>query len=415
MKLAIIVTEYPKSTETFIYRDLVKFAELGTEIRLYHLAPFRRNQTLHAFAEPTRAWAKALGFAGRPALGALARAAIRHPLALAGAVAKIVRAYAALPKIGIKSLAMLPKALAIAEDARRWGATHVHAEFAGHPATAAWFGHRLGGLPYSVSCRAHDIFRTQQLLDAKLGEAKSVRTVSEFGRSFLQAQVPGMAAREIHVIHSSVDVDAIIPVATQPSIAPFRILYVGALEPKKGVEYLIDALTLAGPMLGDWTCEAIGHGPSAEALRARATSRGLADRVVFHGMQPFEQVAAAYARASVCVAPSVIGPNGRQEGIPNVMIEALAYQRPAITTNISGIPELIRDGDTGLLIPQRDAAALARALRRVYDDPAAALAMAKRGRAHVEAEFDLAVNARRQLELFGDPSSRRDAAEQTSP
>jgi glycosyltransferase involved in cell wall biosynthesis len=82
------------------------------------------------------------------------------------------------------------------------------------------------------------------------------------------------------------------------------------------------------------------------------------------------------------------------------MIEALAYQRPAITTAISGIPELIRDGETGLLIPQRDAAALAAALRRIYDDPAAALEIAKRGRAHVEAEFDLAVNARRQLALF---------------
>lgn len=400
MKLAVIVTEYPKSTETFIYRDLVKFAELGAEIRLYHLAPFRHGQTLHGFAAPTRGWARYIGFAGRPALCALARAVLRHPLKLAKAVAEVAIAYAGVPKIGVKSLAMLPKALAIAEDAREWGATHVHAEFAGHPATAAWFGHRLGGLPYSVSCRAHDIFRTQKLLPVKLGEAAAVRTVSGFGRAFLRDKVAGMACRDIHVIHSSVDVAAIEPVAEAPSVAPFRILYVGALEPKKGVEYLLEALAEVGPHLGDWRCEAIGHGPSAEALRRRAVELGLAERVTFLGMQPFERVVAAYARASVCVAPSVIGPSGRQEGIPNVMIEALAYQRPAITTNISGIPELIRDGDTGLLVPQRDAAALGAALRRVHDDPVAALAMAKRGRAHVEAQFDLAVNARRQLALF---------------
>jgi colanic acid/amylovoran biosynthesis glycosyltransferase len=404
MKLAVIVTEYPKFTETFIYRDLVKFAELGAEIRLYHLAPYRAGQTLHGFAEPTRAWAHDIGFGGRPAWGATFRA-LRHPVRLARAVGEVIAAYAALPKIGLKSLVMLPKALAIAEDARAWGATHVHAEFAGHPATAAWFGHRLGGLPYSVSCRAHDIFRTQRLLAAKLGEAAAVRTVSEFGRTFLRERVAGMTDRRIEVIHSSVDVAAIAPVESVPLVAPFRILYVGALEPKKGVEHLLQALALVGPSLGDWRCDLIGHGPSAESLRTAAERLGLSDRVRFCGMQPFERVAAAYAQASVCVAPSIIGPNGRQEGIPNVMIEALAYQRPAITTNISGIPELIRDGDTGLLVPQADAAALATALKRVFDDPVAALAMARRGRAHVAAEFDLGMNARRQLGLFGMASA----------
>ena len=398
MKLAVIVTEYPKGTETFIYRDLVKFHELGAEVMLYHLTPYRTDQPLHGFAEPTRGWARYLGFA-QP--GAVARAMLRRPGALARSVAQIVRAYAGEPKLLAKALALVPKALAIAEDARARGCTHVHAEFALHPATVAWLGARCGGLPYSVSCRAHDIFRTQALLDVKLGEAAAVRTVSEFGREFLRDRVPGVASRDIHVIHSSVDVARIAPVEALPSIDPFRILYVGALEPKKGVEHLLDALAAVGGDLGNWRLDAIGKGPSAEALKAKVAALGLAGRVTFHGAQPFERVSAAYAEASVCVAPSVIGPNGRQEGIPNVMIEALAYQRPAITTAISGIPELIEDGVTGLLVPQADATALGAALVRVYRDPEAALAMARRGRTHAEREFDLAVNARRQLALFG--------------
>ena len=397
MKLAVIVTEFPKSTETFIYRDLVKFIECGAEVRLYHIAPFRHGQPLHGFAEPLRTRVAPVGFLP---LAPLLRALVTRPLVLARSLFGVAWAYRRTPKIAAKSLALAPKALAIAADARRWGATHVHAEFAGHPATAAWLGRRMGGLPYSVSCRAHDIFRTQALLDVKLGEAAAVRTVSDFGRAFLRANVAGMAARDIHVIHSSVDVHRIAPVEEVPSRAPFRILYVGALEPKKGVGHLLDALVLAGPRLGDWRCELIGHGPDAEALRARAASLGLDSRVGFLGAQPFEAVAQAYRTASVCVAPSVIGPDGRQEGIPNVMIEALAYQRPAITTAISGIPELIRDGDTGLLVQPGDAPALAAALLRVHADPQAALAMAKRGRAHVVAEFDLAANAQRQLDLF---------------
>lgn len=396
-KLAVIVTEYPKATETFIYRDLLAFAEAGCEVVLYHLSPYRHDQPLHGFAAPTRGWVREVGFF-QP--GAVLRAAARDPLAFGGAVARMVAAYARHPKLLAKSLALLPKGLAIAEDARSVGCTHVHAEFAGHPATAAWLGHRAGGLDYSVSCRAHDIFRTQALLAEKLGEAKAVRTVSAFGARFLRERVRGLATRDLHVIHSSVAVDRIAPVEEPPSTAPFRILYVGALEPKKGVEHLLDALALVGDRLGDWRVDAIGQGPSANALKAKADVLGLSDRVTFHGAKPFEEVAAAYARASVCVAPSVVGPNGRQEGIPNVMIEALAYQRPAITTAISGIPELIEDGVTGLLVPQADPRALGEALLRVYRDPAAALAMARRGRAHVEREFDLAVNARAQLELF---------------
>lgn len=400
MKLAVIVTEYPKATETFIYRDLVKWAEFGVDIRLYPLAPLRGDQPLHAFALPTMAMVRELGLFGTSAVTATLIALARRPVALLRTIARIAVAYRGQPRLLLKSLALLPKALAIAADARRWGATHVHAEFAGHPATAAWIGHRLGGLEYSVSCRAHDIFRTQQLLDRKLGEAAAIRTVSHFAERFIRNKVPSLAGREIHVIHSSVDVGR-IAVGPASNGEVFRILYVGALEHKKGVGHLIDALALAAERLGSWTCDVIGDGPIAASLKARASERGLDDRVRFRGALPFEAVAEAYSQASVCVAPSVIGPGGRQEGIPNVMIEALAYQRPAIATAISGIPELIRDGDTGLLIPPGNAEALAAALLRIRNDPGAAAAMAARGRRHVEQEFDLSVNARRQLGLFG--------------
>ncbi len=395
MKLAVIVTEYPKTTETFIYRDLVAFADEGVAVRLYHLAPYRHDQTLHRFAEPTRAMASDLGFV-QP--GAMARALRQHRPALAATLRDIVRGYRHDARLCAKSLALVPKALAIAADARAWGATHVHAEFAGHPATAAWIGRRCGGLPYSVSCRAHDIFRTQALLDLKLGEATAVRTVSAFGANFLRERVAGLADRDLHVVHSSIDVAAIAPFAVPPD--PLRILYVGALEPKKGVAHLIEALASLAPRLGDWSCDLIGDGPDRESLQAQARARGLGDRLFFHGAQPFERVERAYAAATLCVAPSVIGPNGRQEGIPNVMIEALAHARPAIATAISGVPELIRDGDTGLLVPPGDASALGAAILRIRADPAAAAAMAWRGRAHVETEFDLRINARRQLALF---------------
>jgi glycosyltransferase involved in cell wall biosynthesis len=400
VKLLVIVTEYPKATETFIYRDLLKFHELGAEIELHHLAPFRKHQKLHAFAAPTREWARYTHFAGLEAIVALFALLLTRPLALGRAVGQLIAGYRSHPRLCLKSLALVPKAAAMARRARRQGMDHVHAEFAGHPATAAWLMHRFGGPAYSVSCRAHDIFRTQAMLGPKLGEASTVRTVSEFGRAFLRERLPSLAAREIAVIHSSVDLARIAPAEAAPSDDPFRILFVGALEPKKGVEYLLEALAAAGPRLGEWRCDIVGDGPSRGRLEAQAAGLGLTPHVRFLGALDFDAVSEAYRRAGLCVAPSIIGPGGRQEGIPNVMIEALAFQRPAIATAISGIPELIRDGDTGLLVPQADAAALAEAILRVRGDPEAAEAMARRGRAFVEAHFDLAANAARQMALF---------------
>jgi glycosyltransferase involved in cell wall biosynthesis len=399
MKLIVIVTEYPKATETFIYRDLLRFAEMGAKIELHHVAPFRKGQKLHLFAEPTRAWARYTPFLGLAALGALLRAVATKPRALARAVVEIVSAFRREPKLCLKSLALIPKSLAMAEHARREKVHHVHAEFAGHPATVAWLMHRFGGPAYSVSCRAHDIFRTQSLLDRKLGEARAVRTVSGFGRAFLRERVAGLADKPIHVIHSSVDVARLAPVAAVPP-SPFRILFVGALEAKKGVQHLLSALALADEALGEWECELAGDGPLRAALEQQALELGISPRLRFHGALDFEAVSAAYRRASVCVAPSVIGPGGRQEGIPNVMIEALAYAKPAISTPISGIPELIEDGVSGLLVPPENPAALADALLRVRWEPDFARALGLAGRKAVEEEFDLSRNAARQMALF---------------
>jgi glycosyltransferase involved in cell wall biosynthesis len=414
MKLVVIVTEYPKATETFIYRDLLKFAEMGAEIELHHLAPFRTRQPLHRFAEPTRAWARYTPFFGRAALGALLRGLLSRPGTIATAVAQMVYAYWKQPKLCLKSLALVPKALAMAEHARRECVHHVHAEFAGHPATVAWLMHRFGGPAYSVSCRAHDIFRTQALLDLKLREARAVRTVSGFGRAFLQEGIPALRDKPIHVIHSSVDLSRTAP--EEPVSGPFRVLFVGALEAKKGVEHLLTALALSDERLGEWECELAGDGPLRTALQRQAEELGISGRLRFHGALDFEAVTAAYRRASVCVAPSIVGPGGRQEGIPNVMIEALAFGKPAISTPISGIPELIESGVSGLLVPPEDPERLAGAIIRIHDDPEFARELGRRGRAVVEERFHLDRNAARQMALFAgevctsDEVVRREAA-----
>jgi glycosyltransferase involved in cell wall biosynthesis len=399
MKLAIIVTEFPKTTETFILRDIMEFHRSGHEIGIYHLAPYRRNEVVHEFARPALGFVRPLGALwGSLPLAAVLCAIGRHPIRLLRIVAELFWGFRRDPIVLLKSLAMLPRCLAVAADVMAWSAAHLHAEFAGHPATCAWIVGRMTRVPYSVSCRAHDIFRSQAMLETKLGEASFVRTISQFNVRFLLDRVRGLDPAKVSVIHSSVDVGH-IPLLPPPPTDPFRILYVGSLQVRKGVEVLLEALAQAGG-LGTWICDIVGTGPENQRLQSLAQSLGISDRVRFLGAQPFEVVSAAYAKASVVVVPSVIGPKGRTEGIPNVVIEALAHQRPVIATAVSGIPELVTNGSTGWLIQPGDVKELGAALERIRRDPEGAYRIAQQGRRRVESEFDLVRSARAQLEKF---------------
>ncbi|WP_192361878.1 glycosyltransferase family 4 protein [Mesorhizobium mediterraneum] len=398
MRLAIIVTEYPKSTETFILRDVMQFIGAGCEVRLIHLAPSRQHEILHDFAKPTREIARYQPFLAGGAGAAFSGALVAENRRVREIAVAMTRAFVGDPLVLAKSLALIPKSLAIAKDIRQWGACHVHAEFAGHPATAAWIIGRATGIPFSVSCRAHDIFRSQRLLDVKLGEAAFVRTISGFNKNFLVAKLPRLNPDKINIIHSSVDTDR-IPLLQPPATDPFRILLVGAMEKKKGVDVLIKAL--AGlDRRTPWRCDIIGGGNERAALERLRDGLGLRDDVTFHGPMPYESVSAAYKDASVVVAPSIIGPGGRTEGIPNVMIEALAHRRPVIASRVSGVPELVADGVTGLLVEPGSPVDLRRAIERIRAHPDAAYRMALAGRRKVEAEFNLIANARAQLRLF---------------
>lgn len=407
MKIGYIVTEFPKLTETFILRDLVAFDRCGHEVRIYHLTPARTGEVIHDFARHMLPKARSRPFLlGTSVLAALVRAVLWHPFKLAGVAGRIVKECLGDPITLVKSMAILPKSLSFAEELESWGAHHVHAGFAGHPATAAWIIGRFTGIPYSVSCHAHDIFITQALLGPKLREASFVRTISSYNKNFLLERFPELARQHMEVIHCGADTANIQPIDAMHG-DPFVVLYVGSLEIRKGVDILLQALARS-ERLEDWRCEIIGGGPMARSLNALAETLGISDRVRFRGPRPSEEVAAAYARASVIVVPSIIGPGGRTEGIPTVIMEALAHARPVIASNVTGVPEIVEHGVSGLLVPPGDIDALAQALHEIRRNPERALKMAREGRTRVIAEFDATANAEAQLAHFGQYQAARE-------
>ncbi|MGO4524741.1 glycosyltransferase family 4 protein [Microvirga sp. 2MCAF35] len=397
-RLAVIVTEFPKTTETFIMRDVIAFSQKNYDIRIYHLTHFNRHEVVHDFAKETIAWSRDFAyFASGDVIGALLRTLLRRPRVLGRILRDILVGCRKDPVMMLKSLFILPKSLRIAEDIRDWGGDHVHAAYAGHPATCAWIVRRAAGVPFSVSCHAHDIFETQALLSTKLPEADFVRTISEYNRKYILRHVPSLAPNPPVVIHVGAFLENIIPSTVYPRDR-FRVLYVGSLEYRKGVDVLLRALAQAN--LGEWRLDVLGGGPERKALETLSAELGLSDRVTFHGAQPNERVAKVMSQVSVMVVPSRIGPRNQTEGLPTVIVEAFAHERPVVASRLTGIPEIVVDGETGWLFEVDDVSGLTRALEEVQSNPQEALRRASSGRNLVVSEFDQTKNAGSLLSMI---------------
>ncbi|CTQ34790.1 glycosyltransferase [Jannaschia rubra] len=392
MKLLVVVSEFPKLTETFAYRNVVEYGRLGHDARIFHVKPFRDREIVHGFVRDLLPRAFTFPYLGARTLGALAAETFRRPGTMARLIGRLLAAHRREPRRGMAVAALFPKAVALGRWCRRNGVEHIHAEFAGHPANAALIAATLADVPFSFSAHANDIFVSQALLPEKARAAAFVRAISAYNVRWLTA-LPGFPADKLRLIRCGVARETLdAPLPDLPGPEGLRILYVGSLLRKKGVAHLLDALA-ALPADMAWTARILGGGDLSETLKAQADRLGLTDRVRFDGPQPAETVALAYRDAHVLVVPSIPGDGGRVEGIPVVLMEAMAHGRAVVASDLSGIPELVEPGRTGWLTPPGDARAIAAALTAIARDPGAAFAIARAGRDRIAAEYLVEDNA----------------------
>jgi colanic acid/amylovoran biosynthesis glycosyltransferase len=367
-----VVTRFPAVTETFVVNEWLALSE---RFRM-QLVALRRGREPAVHPETARV----RPLAAFPALFAVLRGALRFSVVEAA-----------------KEAVVFAKAAAIARTAARDGVDRVHAHFASHPATAAWVVHRLTGIPFSFTAHANDLFVAPVLLDRKLADARAVVAISEYNRHLLLERAP---PARVELIHCGVDLER-RPRARRASGE--RIVCVASLLPKKGHLDLIDALALLAQRRPGVSLELVGEGPERERIEARARERGVAANVTLRGALPSDGVREALGRASAFALPSVRLASGRMEGIPVALMEAMAAGVPVVSTRLSGIPELVRDGVTGLLVEPHDAPALAAALERLLADEDLAQSLATAARALVERSFSLQVEARRLGDLLAEP------------
>jgi colanic acid/amylovoran biosynthesis glycosyltransferase len=401
MRVAYLVSRFPHVSETFIVRELTAVARQGVDVTLLSLFP-PVDPTVHPAARP---W---LAVVHRPrppaALAALGWWARRRPLRLAGAVLRATGGYVRRPALLVRALVTLALGAAHARRLVEGRIDHVHAHYATYPLLAAWLCHRLTGTTYSFTAHAHDLFVDQSFLRTRVSEARFAVAISEYNRRFLLSHTDGRTP--IHVVHCGVDPTAYRYRPRAPSTGHARALCVASLQEYKGHEVLLRALADGGPQLARLELDLVGSGPLRGDLERLAGALALASRVRFHGALSEPEVAQLLDRADCAVLASIVGSNGQMEGIPVALMEALAAGVPVVATRLSGVPELIRDGETGLLAEPGSVADLRCALRALLADPAGALARAEAGRRLVEAEYDVRASAARLAALLRDCGAR---------
>lgn len=383
-----VTSRFPEVTQTWMLRELNAVdSDPNITCELFSLfPPMKRTGTAHPGAER---WLPRLRQpCALEALSATLWWMRRSPARLIASVATVIAAYARRPALLVKALATVPPAAAHARSVTALGIQHLHAHTATYPLLAAWVCHRLTGVPYSFTAHAHDIFVDQSLLRRRLTDARFAVAISDFHRGFLAAY-GGDRTTPVHVVRCGIDLTAyrFRPRGAEPG-RQVRALCVAGLKDYKGHRFLFEALSTDDPALARIHVDLVGDGPEREYLGALVESLDLQQRVTFHGALPEPAVTAMLEQADLFILPSVITENGTAEGLPVVLMEALAAGVPAVATRVSAVPELIRDGETGILAEPASAADLRRAIKRMLEDPVAARGMAEAGRAFVEQNHD---------------------------
>jgi glycosyltransferase involved in cell wall biosynthesis len=301
-------------------------------------------------------------------------------------------------------LAVTPKALAAAGVFLKCRVDRIHAHFATHTATCAGIASAVTGIPFSFTAHAYDIYCTatslrNNTLDWKLRHAIQIFAVSEHGASLLRARLPVAERDRVHRAYVGISMDLFQEQAALAIDHEIRILSIAYLDRKKGLDTLIDACAVLKSRSIAFNLRLFGEGSLRESLVRHIARLGLQKEIMLGEAILQEEVARELAACHVFVMPCRKDEKtGNVDGIPTVFMEAMASGRPVISCPVSGIPEIVRDGETGLLVPSNDPVAVAEAIARLSSDSTLRIRLGKQARTLVERQHDQRANTRQLLD-----------------
>lgn len=404
-KIAYIVSRFPHLPETFILREMISLEQLGWQIELYPLI-IQRQELIHHEARPWLRRAHAVPWISLGVLGANLAKLFLNPRQWFSLFLRTLKENLSSPKFLARALLLFPRAVWLADRFKQTGITHIHAHYATHTALVAWLINQMTGIPYSITVHAHDIFVEKPMLATKLQGSVFVSAISEFNRQYLVDMFGPWVRQKTQIVRCGIDPTYYGNEEPKDLAETGRleIISIGSLQPYKGHIYLVKACAELQKRDVPFRCRIVGGGDLRLMLERAIVENQLDGRVELLGPRTQDEVSRLLRTANCYVQPSVITSSGKMEGIPVALMEAMASGIPVVATSISGIPELVKNGDTGWLVPPEDVQALADALLQIHRDPSEATRRAYSGRRWVLDEFELSSNAKRLSLLFTQAS-----------
>lgn len=390
-RVGYVLKMYPRFSETFIVNEILAHEAAGLDVHIFSLRPAADGRFHTALAD-VRAGVTYIENKG------LKTAELWRRL---GEVARRFGGLgASLDDLLAADVGDAAQALQVAEAVEHEGITHLHAHFGSVATTVARLVSLTTGVPYTFTAHAKDIFHDD--VDAgdlreKLADAAACVTVSDFNVGHLE-EVRGDGRGRIQRIYNGLHLDR-FPYS-DPTDRPPTVIAVGRLVEKKGFADLVVAIGMLRDAGRDVRCLIVGTGPLEETLRGQVSDTGLDSAVTLTGALPQHRVVEIVRSSAVMVAPCVVGADGNRDGMPTVLLESMAIGTPCVATPVTGVPELIQHGRTGLLVDEHDPAGLADAIGELLDDATRRAELATEARRTIEAEFDVVRQSRRLREVF---------------
>lgn len=391
MKIGYVLKRYPRFSETFVVNEIIALERAGVSVEIFPLGPVQES---HFQADIARVRAPV-----RRVRDHFNNSMLLWQLLVESR--RTLPGFRHHPEVADPHDAdTVGQALVLARKARLHGIQHFHAHFGTQAATIARLAGAFAGIPYSFTAHAKDIYHQYEVpvgLDEKIRDAAFTVTVSDYNLNYLR-KMHGATAHNSHRIYNGLDLDRFV--YRPPATHSREIIAVGRLVEKKGFPTLIDAIAQLRNRGIDCHCTLVGDGPLRGQLAGQIEALGLNDWVTLAGPRPQDDVIALTRNARVMVAPSIISTGGDRDGLPTILVEAMALGTPCISTSVVGIPELVRHQESGLCVPPNNADALADAIIELLSDPAKCAHLAQNARERIERDFDIHRNTRLLQALF---------------
>lgn len=397
-RLAYLVSEYPAISHTFILREVRQLHSLNWDIRTASINPSARdtNELAREEGEELRNTfcVKAVGVTG--AMRAHSRVFLQRPIAYIRGLLYALALAGGDPRRTLKAVLYFVEAVIVGHWMQAERLRHLHVHFATPAATVGLLARRVFPIGFSLTVHGPDEFYDAPgyYLSEKIAHADFICCIGYFARSQLMKLSAPVEWRKLKISPLGIDPDIFKPVGLRPNPQPFEILCVGRLVPAKGQHCLLAALARLRASGRQVRLRLVGSGPDQQSLQREVACRGLTDCVTFEGSVNQDRIRDIYANADAFVLASFA------EGVPVVLMEAMAMEIPCVATQVCGVPELIRNEIDGLLVAPSDEPALAEAVARLMDDSQLRQRLGSAARQRILERYNLAHNVGRLAGIF---------------